>query len=205
MSGFVSVYIQHFTYAGLFGVLLLCGLGLPIPEDVVLLSAGFLIHRGVIRYPTTLVIGLIGVVAGDNSLFFIGRKFGTGVVRYFQLGRPQSRYQIERLKNFMERHGPKAIFYARFLAGLRALVYLTAGSLDVQPSRFIFYDALGAMISVPIVVSLGYIFGEEIEQVFRYLGGFEHLIWIVGLGALVIYGSRMLVLSNRRNADADPT
>jgi membrane protein DedA with SNARE-associated domain len=55
------------------------------------------------------------------------------------------------------------------------------------------------------VVSIGYIFGEEIEQVFRYLGGFEHLIWIVLLGSLVVYGSRMLMFSRTRNADADPT
>ena len=202
MNGIVSVYIQHFTYVGLFCVLVLCGLGLPIPEDVALLAGGFLVHRGITEMPATLAVSLVGVVAGDNSLFFIGRRFGTGFITYIQLGRPESHRQIDRLKGFMARHGHMAIFYARFLAGVRALVYLTAGSLGVRPGRFIFYDLLGAIISVPIVVSLGYLFSPEIEQVFHYLGGFEHLIWIILLGSVVIYGSRTLILARARDADS---
>ena len=53
-------------------------MGVPIPEDVALLAGGFLVHRGVIQYPLTLAVALIGVVAGDNSLFFLGRRFAPG-------------------------------------------------------------------------------------------------------------------------------
>lgn len=202
MTGLVSSYIQHWTYFGLFAVLTLCGMGLPMPEDVALLAGGYLAHRGVIQYPITLVVSLVGVMAGDNSLYFMGRRFGTGLVAYLGVGRPNSRRQIARLKGFMDRHGHMAIFYARFLAGVRALVYLTAGSLGVNPARFFFYDALGALISVPIVVSLGYVFGAQIGLVIRYLGGFEHLIWIVALGTLIVLGSRMLWLAREREADS---
>jgi len=203
LAGLVSTYIEHFTYVGLFCVLLLCGLGLPLPEDVALLAGGFLVHRGVTQLPMTLAVSLLGVVAGDNWLFYIGRRFGTGLIKYFQLGRPSSEAQIERLKEFMRRHGPRTIFYARFLAGLRALIYLTAGSFGVSPGKFIFYDLLGAVISVPIVVSIGYLFGAQIEDVFRYLGGFERLIWVVALGSLAVYASRSLLFA--REHDADPT
>ena len=79
MTGLVSTYIEHFTYAGLFLVLMLCGLGLPVPEELPLLTGGFLVYRGITQFPTTLVISLVGVIAGDNSLFFLGRRFGTGV------------------------------------------------------------------------------------------------------------------------------
>ena len=192
MVGLVSSYIEHFTYVGLFAVLLLCGLGLPMPEDIALLAGGFLVHRGITRYPITLAVSLVGVVAGDNSLFFLGRRFGTGLVRYFGLNRPGSKAQIDRIRRFMRRHGHRAIFYARFLAGLRALIYLTAGSFGVTPMRFFFYDLLGAIISVPIVVSLGYLFGDELEHVIHYLGGFERLIWIVAVLSLAVYGIRLL-------------
>jgi membrane protein DedA with SNARE-associated domain len=201
LTGLVSTCIQHFTYAGLFCVLLLCGLGLPLPEDIALLAGGFLVHRGVTELPMTLLVSLLGVVAGDNWLFYMGRRFGTGLVTYFQLGRPSSQVQIDRLKEFMGRHGNMAIFYARFLVGLRALVYLTAGSLGFSPAKFVFYDLLGAVISVPIMVSLGYLFGGQIEQLFRFLGGFEHLIWIVALGSLIVYASRVLIFARERGAD----
>ncbi len=195
MSGLISAYIEHFTYLGLFVVLVLCGMGLPIPEDIALLAGGFMVHRGIIRYPMTLVVALIGVVAGDNSLFYIGRRFGSGFVTYLAIGRPRSQHQIERLKEFMNRHGHMAIFYARFLAGLRALIYLTAGSLGVRPTRFFCYDLLGAIISVPVVVSLGYLFGPQIELLIQYLGGFERLVWLIALLSLVIYATRMLAFA----------
>ena len=192
MVGLVSSYIEHFTYVGLFVILLLCGLGLPMPEDVALLAGGFLVHRGVTRYPITLAVSLLGVVAGDNSLFFLGRRFGTGLVRYFGLNRPGSQAQINRIRAFMRRHGHRAIFYARFLAGLRALIYLTAGSFGVTPLRFLAYDLLGAIISVPIVVSIGYLFGGQLEIVIYYLGGFERLLWVVAVLSLAIFGMRLL-------------
>jgi len=191
----ISSYIEHFTYAGLFVVLMLCGLGLPLPEDVALLAGGFLVHRGVTHYPMTLAVSLVGVVAGDNSLFFLGRRFGTGLVRYFGINRPGTKVQIDRIHEFMNRHGHRAIFYARFLAGLRALIYLSAGSFGVTPGRFFLYDLLGALISVPIVVSIGYLFGGQLEVAIHYVGGFERLIWVVVVLSLAVYGTRLLVLS----------
>jgi len=194
LVGLISAYIEHFTYLGLFVVLMLCGLGMPIPEDVALLAGGYLAHRGVTRYPITLAVSLLGVVAGDNSLFFLGRRFGTGLVRYFTLAWPGRQHQIERIEHFMRRHGARAVFYARFLAGLRALIYLSAGSFGVRPAVFLLYDLLGALISVPIVVTLGYIFGKQIEMMVRYIGGFERLIVIVAILSAAIYGTRLLVL-----------
>ena len=193
MTGLVSSYIEHFTYVGLFLVLLLCGLGLPVPEDLALLTGGFLVHRGITRYPTTLAISFVGVVAGDNSLFFIGRRFGTGILRYVGFVRPRVLPRIERLKRFMDRHGHMAIFYARFLAGMRALVYLTAGSAGVSPRRFVVYDALGALISVPVVVSIGYFFGDQIESAIRYLGGFDRLVLVAAGACIIFYGSHLLL------------
>lgn len=195
MAGLVSAYIQHFTYAGLLVVLILCGMGLPVPEDVALLAGGFLVHRGIIQYPMTLLVALVGVVAGDNSLFYLGRRFGTGLVKYLGIGRPRSQRQIDRLKEFMRRHGHRAILYARFIAGLRALVYLTAGSLGVNPLRFFLYDLAGAVISVPIVVTLGYLFGNELEAVLRYIGGVEKLVWLVAALSLCVIAMRMLMLT----------
>jgi membrane protein DedA with SNARE-associated domain len=203
LTGLVSVYIQHFTYAGLLVVLILCGMGLPIPEDAALLAGGFLVHRGIIQYPTTLAVALIGVVAGDNSLFFLGRRFGTGLVKYLVIGRPRSQRQIDWLKGFMERHGHRAILYARFVAGLRALVYLTAGSFGVNPLRFFMYDLAGAVISVPIVVTLGYLFGGQIEVVLEYIGGVEKLVWLVVALSLGVIAMRMLMFT--REHEETPT
>ena len=203
MVGIVSTYLEHFTYLGLLVVLVLCGLGLPVPEDAVLLTGGFLAHRGLVEYPVTLAVSFVGVITGDCSLFFLGRRFGTGLLRYFGLMHPNSRKSIARMRSFMNRYGNRAIFYGRFLAGLRALVYLSAGSLGVPVSRFLMYDLLGAAISVPLVVSLGYIFGAEIEKILRYLGGIQRALLIVAVLSIVIWLSRVLWLSKPVNGHGE--
>jgi membrane protein DedA with SNARE-associated domain len=193
LTGLVSSYIEHFTYAGLFLVLVLCGLGLPVPEELPLLTGGFLVYRGITRYPITLAISFVGVVAGDNSLFFIGRRFGTGILRHLEFARPRALPRIERLKMFIDRHGNMAIFYARFLTGVRALVYLTAGSAGMTPRRFVIYDALGAVISVPLAVSVGYFFGDQINLAIRYLGGFDRVVLVAAAACIIFYGSHLLL------------
>ena len=193
MTGLVSSYIERFTYAGLLLVLVLCGLGLPVPEEIPLLTGGFLAYRGITQYPTTLAISFVGVMAGDSSLFFLGRRFGTGVLRYLGVVRPRALPRIERLKMFMDRHGNMAIFYARFLAGVRALICLTAGSVGVTPRRFVVYDALGAVISVPLAVSVGYFFGDQIDLAIRYLGGLDRVVLVAAAVCIIFYGSHLLL------------
>ncbi len=194
LVGLISSYIEHFTYLGLFVILMLCGLGVPMPEDLALLVGGFLAHKGVTRYPITLIVGLLGVIVGDNSLYIIGRGVGSNLLSYFGLKRAGAENPLDRMHAFMHRHGHLAIFYARFFPGLRALVYLSAGSFRVPPSRFFFYDLAGAAISVPVVVTLGYVFGEQLEQVIRFIGLFNKLIWVVVSLCGLILLTRYLVL-----------
>ncbi len=191
MSATVAAYLTHLSYVGLFVVLALCGLGLPIPEEVALLAGGFMVHRGVMRWPLALAVSLAGVLAGDGSLFLLGRRFGTGLVDY--IGGRGSRQYVARMKDFMARHGHLAILYARFLAGVRALVYLTAGSLGVSPGRFFWYDCLGAMVSVPVTLALGYFLGGQLDRGLRYVGGFEKLAWALIALACAAWVARLVV------------
>ncbi|MGH8324493.1 MAG: DedA family protein [Steroidobacteraceae bacterium] len=204
MTVLVSNYIQHFSYAGLFLTLMLCGLGLPVPEDLALLTGGFLVYRGITTYPLTLAVSFVGVVAGDNCLFFLGRRFGTGLISYFEIW-PDSQRRVERLKRFMDRHGHLAIFYARFLAGARALVYVTAGSLGVNFGRFLLYDSLGALISVPIVVTIGVLFGLQIERALAYIGGVQRIIWVVAVAVALFIASRTLMSRGAARAGSELT
>jgi membrane protein DedA with SNARE-associated domain len=124
---------------------------------------------------------------------------GSNLLAYFGLKKSESPIDdpsshMDRLHAFMHRHGHLAIFYARFFAGFRALVYLSAGSLGVPPGRFFLYDLAGAAISVPVVVTLGYVFGEQIEKVIHYIGGFQKVLWIVIALCGVIYLTRLAVL-----------
>ena len=178
---------------GPFAVLLLCGLGLPIPEDIVLIAAGALgvlderawIHVSAIMYA--------GVMGGDSIIFLAGRFFG-GRLRaapWFQRIFPAAKQ--DKVEVLFERHGSTGMFLGRFLPGLRAPIFFTAGSMKVSYFKFLFFDGFAALISVPFFVWLGHwlwlTFQDDIEQLNRTLDVTHSFSrWIVVLAALACVG-----------------
>src|SRR3990170_6319818 len=78
-------YLESFIYIGLFFILFICGLGAPIPEEITLVIGGYLAYQGFTQYPQTVLTGLIGVMVGDLTLFYIGNRWGTELVNHHRL------------------------------------------------------------------------------------------------------------------------
>jgi membrane protein DedA with SNARE-associated domain len=177
LSGFTA-------YGAILGALLVCGLGLPIPEDVTLLSAGVLASVHNIRLPGAIVVGFFGVLAGDTFLFFMGRLFGPKV---FLLPGFRTLFNSARIHSARERIQKDArmiCFIGRFLPGLRAPIYLTAGMMHVKPSTFLIQDGLAASISVPLWVYIGYLFGSNIDGLFEQAKKLN--IYIISMVGLIV-------------------
>ncbi len=159
---FLLHYSEHFIYAGLFLILFLGGLGLPLPEEITLLTGGIFVHLGIIRLYPTLVVLYAGAIMGDMALYSIGRKWGHGIITHQQLRKIFSEQRLEKVKEFFKKHGNKTVFIARFFTGFRVATFLVAGTLEMKPRSFLFFDSLAALIIVPLLVSLGYYFGANI-------------------------------------------
>jgi membrane protein DedA with SNARE-associated domain len=152
------------AYATIVGVLFICGLGIPIPEDITLLAAGFLAGMDRISLTGALIAGFSGVMLGDGLMFFLGRRFGK---RIFQLPGLRKFITPERIllaEDKIRHNGPFICFVARFLPGLRSPVFAMSGALGVKPSTFFLLDGFAALISVPVWVGLGYLFGHNLEE-----------------------------------------
>jgi len=190
------------VYDTLAGILLLCGLGLPIPEDVSLISAGYLAHLGIVNLHTVFLVCFASVLGGDCIAFMLGRLFGSRLLdsrlakRFF---RP--REQI-RVRAYFRKFGSKVIFIARFLPGLRFSIYLSAGTLRVRPSVFIAYDSLAALVSVPALVYLAWAFGEHIDHVVSWARRSEYGILILVLLAMVWFAVKLLRKRRHETAKA---
>lgn len=154
-----------FAYATVFLVLLACGLGVPLPEDVSLILGGFLSHKGAASLPIMMAVGFVGILAGDSLIFNFGRKLGSNVGRkqggfFARIITPEKRAKVEGL---FEKHGQKIVMIARFMPGVRAVTYFTAGSVGMPYWRFIIWDGLAALASAPLFVFLGFHFGSELD------------------------------------------
>jgi len=159
---FLINYSEHFIYAGLFMILFFSGLGLPIPEEITLLTGGFLVNLGLTRFYPTLATVFVGVLTGDMALYSIGRKWGHGIIAHRHLRKIFSEKRLERVRQFFREHGSKTIFIARFVSGFRVAAFLAAGTIGMKPSKVLFLDFLAALIAVPLLLCLGYYFGANI-------------------------------------------
>jgi membrane protein DedA with SNARE-associated domain len=186
MEWLLSQLTSH-VYAKLAGILLLCGLGVPIPEDISLISAGYLAHRGTVDLHTVFLVCFAAVLGGDSLAFAMGRIFGTKLLasrfgqRYFNPKRQR------RVRAYFRTYGSKVIFIARFLPGLRFSIFLSAGMLHVRPYVFIVYDSLAALLSVPFLVYLAYYFGDKIDHVIVWARRSEYgILALVAVAALFV-------------------
>jgi len=169
------------AYALVFGVLVACGLGVPLPEDISLVTGGFLAYLEVANLYIMMAVGFAGILVGDTLIFSAGRRIGTQVGRgghgfFARIVTPEKRRKVEEL---FGRHGEKIVMIARFLPGVRAVTYFTAGSARMKYRRFIFFDGMAALVSAPVFVYLGYHFGDELEALVRAVRRGESAVIII--------------------------
>ena len=123
--------ILHFTYVGIFCLLILGGLGFPFPEDGVLLVSGFLIAHGVIKLVPALLIIYPSLLIADFILYSIGRKYGRMVVKHKIFSRIVSPDTLLRLEEKFTRWGTLMVFLGRHFVGFRAPIFLVSGVMDL--------------------------------------------------------------------------
>lgn len=159
------------SYWIIFGILVACGLGFPLPEDVPLIATGYLIWEGTMQWLPGITITMFGVLIGDTLLFFLGRKMGMRILeqeRVQTLFKPE---KIRRVRAYFRKYGEKLVFFARFVAGFRAVAFFMAGAMGMRYSRFLFLDGLAALLSVPVWIgvgwALGHYLGDEISQILK--------------------------------------
>lgn len=194
---FIIAFSGWKAYVVILGILTVCGLGVPIPEDITLIAAGILAGLGNISLAGAMVAGFIGVLIGDAILFFAGRKYGR---RIFSLPLFRRLFTPERValaEQKVLRNSKFICFTARFLPGLRSPIFMTAGILGVRPLVFFSLDGLAALISVPVWVLGGWWFGNHLDGALLFVKKMQLSIF-VGLVTLVVGYIGLLKWQRRR-------
>lgn len=170
-------------YVLLFGVLVLSGVGLPVPEEVTLVFSGYLAYLEFISFWPAVYVLIAGIVAADVCGYLLGRHAGAFLARLITKWRPFA-ILFEKVSSLFERKGDKIVLFSRPFAGVRVAVPMFAGYTRMSFVKFLLLDLAAAVPWTLFLVSLSYYLGSG----FDLLTGIREikLVFFVVLGLAII-------------------
>ena len=186
MDSLLNIVSQH-PYAGLFLMLLLGGIGMPVPEDATLILGGFLAAQDIVSPLPGLAVLYPGLLIADSLLYSFGRRFGRSLVERKRFRRILPPERLSELEAKFGSKGSYLILFGRHIAGLRVQLFLAAGVLRMPYRTFLFADALSALFTMAVMTGIGYAGGSSLQVVQKDLSRIEHLAVVVLLGAVTLF------------------
>ena len=184
---FLINFFSDYGYFAVLFVLIICGFGVPIPEDITLVSGGVISGLGYTNVHIMLVVSLFGVLLGDSTMYWLGRIYGTKILRFRPIRRFLTLDRLRIVRSKFEQYGNRVLFVARFLPGLRAPIYMVAGiTRRVSFIRFLLLDFFAAIISVPIWVYLGDLGASNLDWLHEQIKKGQSIIYIL-IALLALY------------------
>ena len=186
MPAWLLDLFASYGYAVVFAGVFLENMGLPVPGETALLAGAALAHFGQLSLGRVIATAIAAAILGDNLGFFIGRHGGRGIAERhgWRIGLTPDR--LREFDRFFQRHGPKTVFAARFITGLRVVGALLAGGSGMQWPQFLFFNATGAVVWCTAVAAAGYSLAYSWETLERWIGrsGLVALALVAAVGII---------------------
>jgi membrane-associated protein len=198
--------VSHIVEAG--GLLLIAAIifgesgmfiGFFFPGDTLLLSAGVFAALGKLPLGTTILVIALAAIAGDNTGYHIGKRYGRRLFRKRD-GLVFRREYVEKSEVFYERHGSKTMLIAHFIPVIRTFAPAVAGVAHMPYKKFFIFDAIGDTAWAVIVTLIGYWFGRRIPNLDHYILLAVGAVMIITLGPTIYHLTKALLEKrNRKN------
>ena len=168
-------------------------ISLLFPGTTVLIAAGALMSAGTLPYAPVLIGAAAGAVLGDSISYWIGRRFGDRIARFWPFNRNPE--LLPRGIAFFERYGAVSVFIGRFFGPIRAIIPLAAGIMHMPRGRFWFANVTSALLWAPMLLFVGDVIGDAGE----HLVGSGNTVLLVFAG-LTLFGLAGVVWAAVRGA-----
>jgi membrane-associated protein len=195
----VSHLVQVAGYPLLFLLVMGESSGVPIPGETGLIAAAVLASQGKLQIELVIPIAAAAAIVGDNIGYLIGRKGGRWLLERPGRFQSQRRQVLVVGEPFFERHGPKAVFFGRFLLGLRVWASWLAGATRMPWRSFVFWNACGGICWATAIGLLAYFLGHSAGNAIQAFGLYGLAAALLGLAS----GFWLHRRHRRRGATAD--
>ena len=157
----VLEWISRYGYFGLFSLLMLGIVGLPIPDETLLTFAGYLVFRGRLHAAPAYVAALAGAMCGITVSYALGRLTGYFLVEKYGARLHIKMERVRRVHDWFHRTGAIALTFGYFVPGARHLTAYVAGASELEPRTFALFAYTGAALWSATFISLGYFLGDR--------------------------------------------
>jgi membrane-associated protein len=186
----VTHLVETAGYPLLFVIVMSESSGIPVPGETALITAAVLASRGKLQIELVIPLAAAGAIVGDNIGYLIGRKGGRWVLERPGAFRRQRQEVLQIGEPFFERHGPKAVYFGRFVLGLRVWASWLAGATRMHWRSFAIWNALGGISWATLVGVVAYLLGHSAGNAIETFG-------LYGLAALLLAVISTVVLHRR--------
>jgi membrane protein DedA with SNARE-associated domain len=192
----VTAAVSSWSYAGIFSLMLLESSSLPIPSEVVLPFAGYLVSQGQLNLWITVLVSTFAGVTGSLIDYYIGLKGMNLLARRKILNRLLfSEAQLKRAEGWFKRYGVLAVFLSRMVPGFRTLVSFPAGAVKMLLPKFIAYTMAGCLVWNAILIYGGVCLSAN----WREVAGVSHYI-IIGFAAAILIAFIVFLIRRRKKS-----
>jgi len=190
----VTSTVRAFGYTGIFLLMLLESSSLPIPSEVVLPFAGYLVGLGLLNFWVILALATVAGLTGSLLDYYIGLKGAESLIKHKVLGKAiLSTSQLEVAEKWFLKHGSLMVFVSRLIPGFRTTFSFPAGAAKMSMKKFVAYTTAGCLLWNALLIYLGLYLGENwtrVAGVSRYL--------ILAAAAVVIFVVVYYLIGRRR-------
>jgi len=158
------------------------GLGTFIEGDMILVLSAIAAEQGLLKLPGVITAAFVGVFAGDQVYFHLGRRKGLAYIQ----SRPQWQAKSQRVFDLLRRYQWPVMFGFRFMYGIRIVTPIMIGASGISPWRFFICNFLGTLTWATTIGSLGYIFGQAMKAVLKNVQYYQ--MWVFIGAALLLLG-----------------
>jgi membrane protein DedA with SNARE-associated domain len=193
----VEHLVRSAGYPLLFLIVMSESSGLPVPGETGLITAAVLASQGNLKIALVIPLAAAGAIVGDNIGYLIGRKGGRWLLERPGAFQRQRNEVLLIGEPFFERHGPKAVFFGRFLLGLRVWASWLAGATRMHWKSFVVWNALGGITWATAIGLIAYFLGSSASNAIQAFG-------LYGLAAVllaIVSGFVMHRRAKRRTAE----
>src|SRR3990170_5336103 len=191
----VTAAVSSWGYAGVFILMLLESSSLPVPSEVVLPFAGYLISLGNLDFWISVAVATVASIGGSLIDYYIGLRGAHVLSQHRVLGKVFfNRSQLEVAARWFNKYGTAIVFLGRFIPGFRTIVSFPAGAVRMSLSKFLLFTTTGCLLWNALLIYIGVFLGER----WREVAGISHYLIIGALTTVILTVAVFLILRRRR-------